>query len=78
MDAVADQDLPERGDLLDTVEPERLQELILQNPNLGMVNFGMKPYSAAAPIWIARTVLPGATLAGDSFSMQVRGDVDAV
>jgi len=33
--------------------------------------------SAAAPIWIARTVLPGATLAGDSFSMQVRGDVDA-
>jgi len=34
--------------------------------------------SAAAPIWIARTVLPGAALAGDSFSMQVRGDVDAV
>lgn len=33
--------------------------------------------SAAAPIWIARTVLPGATLEGDSFSMQVRGDVDA-
>lgn len=33
--------------------------------------------SAAAPIWIARTVLPGATLEGDSFSMQMRGDVDA-
>lgn len=32
---------------------------------------------AAAPIWIARTVLPGATLNGDSFSMQMRGDVDA-
>lgn len=31
---------------------------------------------AAAPIWIARTVLPGATLEGDSFSLQVRGDVD--
>ena len=32
---------------------------------------------AAAPIWITRTVLPGATLNGDSFSMQMRGDVDA-
>lgn len=32
---------------------------------------------ATAPIWIARTVLPGATLAGDSFDMQLRGDVDA-
>lgn len=32
---------------------------------------------AAAPIWIARTVLPGATLEGDSFSLQMRGDVDA-
>ena len=32
---------------------------------------------AAAPIWIARTVLPGATLDGDAFSMQMRGDVDA-
>jgi hypothetical protein len=32
---------------------------------------------AVAPIWIARTVLPGATLDGDSFSVQVRGDVDA-
>lgn len=33
--------------------------------------------SAAAPIWIARTVVPGATLEGDSFSLQLRGDVDA-
>lgn len=32
---------------------------------------------ATAPIWIARTVLPGATLNGDSFSAQMRGDVDA-
>ena len=33
---------------------------------------------AAAPsIWIARTVLPGATLSGDSFDLQLRGDVDA-
>jgi hypothetical protein len=31
---------------------------------------------AAAPIWIARTVLPGATLEGDAFSLQMRGDVD--
>ena len=33
--------------------------------------------SAAAPIWIARTVLPGASLAGDQFALQLRGDVDA-
>jgi hypothetical protein len=33
--------------------------------------------AAAAPIWIARTVLPGATLAGDSLDLQLRGDVDA-
>lgn len=32
---------------------------------------------ASAPIWIARTVLPGATLSGDSFDLQLRGDVDA-
>lgn len=32
---------------------------------------------AAAPIWIARTVLPGATLNGDSIDIQLRGDVDA-
>jgi hypothetical protein len=31
---------------------------------------------AAAPIWLARTVLPGATLVGDSFDAQLRGDVD--
>ena len=31
---------------------------------------------AAPPIWLARTVLPGATLAGDSFDAQLRGDVD--
>lgn len=33
--------------------------------------------SASVPIWIARTVLPGATLSGDSLDLQVRGDVDA-
>lgn len=33
--------------------------------------------SATAPIWVARTVLPGATLAGDAFDLQLRGDVDA-
>lgn len=33
--------------------------------------------AAAAPIWIARTVLPGATLAGDSVSISLRGDADA-
>lgn len=31
---------------------------------------------AAPPFWVARTVLPGATLAGDSFDAQLRGDVD--
>lgn len=33
--------------------------------------------AAAAPIWIARTVLPGATLDGDSIDLALRGDVDA-
>lgn len=33
--------------------------------------------AAAAPIWIARTVLPGATLAGDQISISLRGDADA-
>lgn len=33
--------------------------------------------AASAPIWVARTVLPGASLEGDSFSLQMRGDVDA-
>lgn len=32
---------------------------------------------STAPIWIARTVLPGATLSGDSIDLQLRGDVDA-
>jgi len=32
--------------------------------------------AAGRPIWIARTVLPGASLAGDSFDIQLRGDVD--
>ncbi len=31
---------------------------------------------ATPPFWLARTVLPGATLAGDSFDAQLRGDVD--
>ncbi len=33
--------------------------------------------AASAPIWIARTVLPGATLSGDAVTVQLRGDVDA-
>lgn len=32
---------------------------------------------ATGSIWMARTVLPGATLDGDSIDIQVRGDVDA-
>jgi len=32
--------------------------------------------SAAPPTWLARTVLPGAALTGDSFDAQLRGDVD--
>lgn len=32
--------------------------------------------AAAPPTWVARTVLPGATLTGDSFDAQLRGDVD--
>ncbi|MFM2254182.1 MAG: hypothetical protein RJB68_2519 [Pseudomonadota bacterium] len=32
--------------------------------------------AAAPPTWLVRTVLPGATLAGDSFDAQLRGDVD--
>lgn len=34
-------------------------------------------YSAAAPIWLARTILPGAALTADSIDVQLRGDVDA-
>lgn len=32
---------------------------------------------ASAPIWMLRTVLPGAPLTGDSIDLQLRGDVDA-
>lgn len=32
--------------------------------------------AASPPMWLARTVLPGATLSGDSFDAQLRGDVD--
>lgn len=39
-------------------------------------NLRFNTFAAAPPIWLARTVLPGASLAGDSFSLQVRGDVD--
>lgn len=31
---------------------------------------------ATPPFWLARTTLPGAALAGDSFDAQLRGDVD--
>lgn len=31
---------------------------------------------ATPPFWLCRTVLPGATLAGDAFDAQLRGDVD--
>ena len=37
------------------------------------VRFNTVP--ASSPIWMARTILAGATLAGDSFSAQMRGDV---
>jgi hypothetical protein len=30
----------------------------------------------AAPIWIARTVEPGASVEGDSFRLNFAGDVD--
>ncbi|CQR43724.1 putative Curculin-like (Mannose-binding) lectin protein [Thiomonas sp. CB3] len=30
---------------------------------------------AAAPVWLARTILAGATVAGDSFSIERRGDI---
>ena len=32
--------------------------------------------AAAPPTWLARCVLPGAALTGDSFDAQLRGDVD--
>jgi hypothetical protein len=31
---------------------------------------------ATPPFWLCRTILPGATLQGDSFDAQLRGDVD--
>lgn len=34
-------------------------------------------YPAGAPIWLARTILPGAALTADSTDIQFRGDVDA-
>jgi hypothetical protein len=40
-------------------------------------NLRFNTIGATAPIWIARTVLPGATLDGDSIDLQLRGDVDA-
>lgn len=33
-------------------------------------------HGANAPTWIARTILAGASLAGDSFDLEVRGDTD--
>jgi len=40
-------------------------------------NLRFNTVSAAAPIWMVRTILPGATLSGDSLDIQLRGDVDA-
>jgi hypothetical protein len=40
------------------------------------VNLRFNTEAGSAPIWIARTVLAGATLEGDSFDLAVRGDVD--
>jgi hypothetical protein len=40
-------------------------------------NLRFNSEAAGAPMWLARTVLPGATLAGDSISLEWRGDVDA-
>lgn len=40
-------------------------------------NLRLNTDAAGAPMWLARTVLPGATLAGDSISLEWRGDVDA-
>lgn len=40
-------------------------------------NLRFNTFGATAPIWMARTVLPGAALSGDSIDIQVRGDVDA-
>lgn len=40
-------------------------------------NLRFNTTGAAAPIWMVRTILPGATLSGDSIDVQLRGDVDA-
>lgn len=40
-------------------------------------NLRFNTIGANAPIWIARTVLAGASLEGDSFDLEARGDVDA-
>lgn len=40
------------------------------------VNLRFNTQAGSAPIWIARTILAGATLEGDSFDLAVRGDVD--
>lgn len=40
-------------------------------------NLRFNTYAAGAPIWLARTILPGAALSADSVDIQLRGDVDA-
>lgn len=40
-------------------------------------NLRFNTIGATAPIWMARTVEPGASLSGDSVDLQIRGDVDA-
>lgn len=39
-------------------------------------NLRFNTIGATAPIWAARTVLPGATINGDRIDVQLRGDVD--
>lgn len=39
-------------------------------------NLRLDTIAAAPPTWLARCVLPGAALTGDSFDAQLRGDVD--
>lgn len=39
-------------------------------------NLRFNTIGANAPVWIARTILAGATLEGDSFDIEARGDVD--
>ncbi len=40
------------------------------------VQLRLNTVAAAPGFWVARTVLPGASLAGDSFDAQLRGDAD--